>query len=273
MLICQISDLHIRPPGELAYRRVDTASFVRRCVAHILGRRPLPDAVVVTGDLTDRGQIDEYRHLAELLRPLRMPVYLIAGNHDERGALRAIFSAHEYLSSGGGEFLQYSLPLGGLRLLGLDTVVPGEGGGLLCADRLRWLEQQLDAHRAAPVVILMHHPPFATGISPMDRVGLLTARPLEPILGRHPRIERILCGHVHRTIFRRFGGTLATTCPSPAHQVALDFLPDAPPQFVMEPPGYLLHRWSESEGMTSFGVAIGDYEGPYPFYEQGKPVE
>src|SRR5215831_9152144 len=94
MLICQISDLHVRPPGELAYRRVDTAGFVRRCVAQILARRPLPDAVVVTGDLTDRGQLDEYRHLAELLAPLSMPFYLIAGNHDERGALRAVFSAH-----------------------------------------------------------------------------------------------------------------------------------------------------------------------------------
>ena len=272
MLICQISDLHVRPPGELAYRRVDTASFVRRCVAHILARRPLPDVVVVTGDLTDRGHPDEYRHLVALLAPLSMPFYVIPGNHDQRGALLAAFPGHRYLNEGGA-FLNYVVPLGELRLIGLDTVVPNEGGGLLCADRLSWLERQLDAHRSAPVVVLMHHPPFATGIAPMDRVGLRTERPLEPILRRHPRIERILCGHVHRTIFRSFGGTLATTCPSPAHQVVLDLMRDAPPEFVMEPPGYLLHRWSESEGMVSFGVAIGDYAGPYPFYEQGQPVE
>ena len=90
---------------------------------------------------------------------------------------------------------------------------------------------------------------------------------------RHPRIERILCGHLHRTIFRDFGGSFATTCPSPAHQVVLDFMPEAPAQFALEPPGYLFHRWNESEGMTSYGVVIGDYEGPYPFYERGKPIE
>ena len=272
MLICQISDLHVCAPGELAYRRVDTASFVRRCVSHILAQRPLPDVVVVTGDLADRGRPEEYRHAVALLAPLSMPVYLIAGNHDERGALRAAFPAHEYLHAGG-DFLHYVVPLGEIRLFGLDTVVPGEAGGSLCADRLRWLEEQLDAHRDAPVVILMHHPPFATGVSFMDRAGLQLARPLEPIIRRHPMIERILCGHVHRTIFRRFGGTIAATCPSPAHQVVLDFMPDAPSQFVMEPPGYLMHRWSEREGMTSFGVVIGDYEGPYPFYESGTSIE
>jgi len=272
MLICQISDLHVRAPGELAYRLVDTAAFVRRCVSHILAQRRLPDAVVVTGDLADRGQPAEYEHLASLLTPLSMPVYLIAGNHDQRDCLRAAFPGHEYLPRGT-TFLQYVASVGPIRLVALDTVVPGEGGGLLCSDRLQWLERQLDAHRGAPIVILMHHPPFVTGVSHMDRVGLQLAYPLEPIIRRHPSIERILCGHLHRTIFRRVGGTIAATCPSPAHQVVLDFMPEAPPQFAMEPPGYLLHRWNEAEGMTSYGVAIGEFDGPYPFYDRGKLIE
>jgi 3',5'-cyclic AMP phosphodiesterase CpdA len=272
MLICQISDLHVRRPGELAYRRVDTAEFVRRCVSQILAQRPLPDVVVVTGDLVDGGQPDEYVHLAALLAPLSMPFYLIPGNHDDRSSLRAAFPTHHYLNTGK-EFLNYAVSLGPLHLLGLDTTVPGEGGGLLCADRLRWLEARLDALQGAPVVILMHHPPFETGVSHMDRVGLRVAYPLEPIIRRHPNVERILCGHLHRTIFRRFGGTVATTCSSPAHQVVLDFMPDAPSQFAMEPPGYLLHRWNEAHGMTSYGVAIGDYDGPYPFYEAGRRIE
>jgi len=179
MLICQISDLHVRAPGELAYRRVDTAAFIRRCVSHILAERPLPDVVVVTGDLVDRGQPDEYRHLAALLGPLSMPFYLIPGNHDERSSLRNAFPGHRYLNTGG-EFLHYVVSLGPLQLLGLDTVVPGEGGGLLCTDRLRWLEARLDELHGSPVVVLMHHPPFVTGISHMDRVGLDVAYPLEP---------------------------------------------------------------------------------------------
>jgi 3',5'-cyclic AMP phosphodiesterase CpdA len=271
MLIAQLSDLHIRRPGELAYRRVDTATHLKCCVANLLAQRPLPDIVVATGDLADFGRAEEYEHLAELLAPLPMPLYLIPGNHDRRDALRAAFPQHHYLH-GGEEFIQYTVPAGPLQIVALDTLLPGEGGGLLCQNRLRWLEEQLVVYRQRPVVILMHHPPFVTGIAFMDRVGLQTAYPLEPIIRRHANIERILCGHLHRTIIARFGGTVAVTCPSPAHQVALDLLPDRLPQFVMEPPGYMLHRWSD-ERFVTFGVAVGEFDGPYPFYEQGQLID
>ncbi len=271
MLIAQLSDLHIRRPGELAYRRVDTATHLKRCVAHQVAQRPLPDMVVATGDLADFGRPEEYEHLAELLAPLPMPLYLIPGNHDRRDALRAAFPKHHYLH-GGDEFIQYTVPAGPLQIVALDTLLPGEGGGLLCQNRLRWLEDQLVDYRHRPVVILMHHPPFVTGIAFMDRVGLQTAYPLEPIILRHANIERILCGHLHRTIIASFGGTVAVTCPSPAHQVALDLLPDRPVQFVMEPPGYMLHRWSDQRFVT-FGVAVGEFDGPYPFYEQGQLID
>jgi 3',5'-cyclic AMP phosphodiesterase CpdA len=272
MLIGHISDLHIRAPGELAYRRVDTAAHLRRCVAHILARRPLPEAVVATGDLADLGRPDEYAHLARLLAPLPMPVFLIAGNHDHRGSLRDAFPQQRYLQAPSG-FLQYTARIGEVRLVALDTVVPGEGGGFLCASRLEWLEHQLADDPTTPTLILMHHPPFETGIAHMDRVGLRFAYPLEPIVRRHPNVERILCGHLHRTIFRRYGGTIAVTCPSPAHQVVLDLSSDAPSAFVMEPPGYLLHSWTETEGLVSFSAVVGDYDGPYPFFEDGKLIE
>jgi Icc protein len=265
MLIAQISDLHIRRPGELAYRRVDTATHLRRCIAHVVALRPQPDIVVATGDLVDSGDPEEYEHLAKLLAPLPVPLYLIPGNHDERGALRAAFPQHRYLNDLE-EFIQYTAAVGPLQLVALDTVLPGEPGGLLCRNRLRWLEEQLTLHRHRPVVILMHHPPFATGILSMDRAGLRTEHPFESIVSRHSNIERILCGHLHRTIITRFGGTTAVTCPSPAHQVALDLLPERQTMFVMEPPGYMLHSWHDQRFLT-FGVAIGEFDGPYPFYE------
>jgi 3',5'-cyclic-AMP phosphodiesterase len=270
MLIAHISDLHIRQPGELAYRRVDTAAHLQRCIAHIAAHRPQPDIVVATGDLTDCGDPEEYEYLAKLLAQLPMPLYLIPGNHDNRSALRAAFPQHHYLRDHE-DFIQYTAPAGPLQLVALDTVLPGEGGGLLCRARLRWLKEQLTIYRHRPVVILMHHPPFATGIKFMDQVGLQTEFPLEPIIGRHANVERILCGHLHRTIITRFGGTVAVTCPSPAHQVALGLLPDSPPMFIMEPPGYMMHRWSDQRFVT-FGVALGEFDGPYPFYEQGKLI-
>jgi 3',5'-cyclic AMP phosphodiesterase CpdA len=172
-----------------------------------------------------------------MLAALPMPLYLIPGNHDDRDALRAAFPQHSY-SRQCEEFIQYTTRVGPLQLVALDTVLPGEGGGELCRERLRWLEEQLVTYRTTPVVILMHHPPFATGMQSMDKVGLRTAYPLEPVILRHSNIERILCGHLHRSIITQFGGTVAITCPSPAHQVALDLLPERPAMFVMEPPGY-----------------------------------
>jgi len=267
MLIAHISDLHVRRPGELAYRRVDTAAHLQRCIAHIVAQRPQPDIVVATGDLTDLGQPEEYEYLGKMLAELSMPLYLIPGNHDDRSALRAAFPHHRYLQQRD-EFIQYAAPVGAMHLVALDTVLPGSAGGLLCRNRLRWLEEQLIIYRHRPVVILMHHPPFATGIASMDRMGLQTAYPLEPIIRRHANVERILCGHLHRSIITRFGGTVAVTVSSPAHQVALDLLPDHPPMFIMEPPGYMLHRWSDNHCVT-FGVAVGEFDGPYPFYERG----
>ena len=91
MLICQISDLHVKTPGKLSYRVVDTSSMLRRCIAHICALETAPDIVITTGDLTDAGQPDEYAHLRELLAPLAMPTYLLPGNHDHRENLLAAF--------------------------------------------------------------------------------------------------------------------------------------------------------------------------------------
>ena len=271
MLICHLSDLHVRPPGQLAYRRVDTIAYLERCVAQLLRLEPQPDAVVITGDIADRGGPDEYEQALALLAPLAVPVYVIPGNHDDRAALRHAFANRGYLGATS-EFLQYTADIGPIRLIALDTLVPGDGGGMLCARRLDWLAGELERSRSAPVIILMHHPPFSTGIAYMDAVGLACAYPLEPLIRRHANIERILCGHLHRPILRRFGGTIAVTCPSPAHQVALDFAAGAQPCFVMEPPGYLLHRWTEEGGFVTYAAVLGDYDGPYRFYESGVPA-
>jgi 3',5'-cyclic AMP phosphodiesterase CpdA len=128
MIVAQLTDTHIRAPGALAYRVVDTAAHLRRAVAHLLALRPRPDVVIATGDLVDVGSAEEYRHLRELLSPLPIPVYLIPGNHDDRAALRSVFADHGYLPADG-EFLNYTVDSYPLRLIGLDTQVPGAGGG------------------------------------------------------------------------------------------------------------------------------------------------
>ena len=265
MLIAQITDTHIKTPGKLAYRRVDTAAMLRRCVAEVLQLDPQPDLIVMTGDLVDLGQPQEYVWLKSLIAPLRQPVIVVPGNHDERGAMRDAFAGDGYFPAGG--FLHFAIddryPL---RIIGLDTLVPTEGRGELCSERLAWLDETLARENERPTLLLMHHPPFLTGIGHMDAIGLTGREAFAEIVGRHPQIELILCGHLHRNIQTTVGGRRALTCPSPAHQVALDIRTDAPSCFRMEPPGYLLHQWTGS-GFTSHHANIGAYAGPFPFFE------
>lgn len=265
MLIAQISDTHIKAAGKLAYRRVDTAALLQRCVAHLLTLDPAPDLIVVTGDLVDLGHAEEYRLFRTLLAPLPQPCLFIPGNHDEREAFRAAFADTATLPQEG--FLHFSIDSPyPLRLIGLDTLIPGKGSGELCAARLAWLEETLARGTPKPTLILMHHPPFETGIGHMDALGLRGADDFERIVARHPEIEGILCGHLHRPIQTTFGQRRVMCAPSPAHQVTLDLRPNAPSRFCMEPPGYYLHRW-DGRRLVTHHVVIGEHEGPYPFFD------
>ncbi|NPT54988.1 phosphodiesterase [Paraburkholderia elongata] len=268
MLLAQISDLHIKRPGALAYRRVDTGAYLARTVAALNALEPRPDAVIMTGDLVDQGDPEQYEHLKTLLAPLEIPYFLMVGNHDERVALRAAFPDRAELHSGG-EFVQYTVDVGPLRLIALDSMVPGQGAGNLCDSRLAWLEAQLDAAQGKPTVVALHHPPFVCGIGHMDELRLdpAAADKLAALIARYPNVERVICGHVHRPMFVRFGGTIASTVPAPAHQVGLDLSEDGPSAFVMEPPAYALHRYDPATGIVTHHAYVDKADGPYPFYE------
>jgi 3',5'-cyclic AMP phosphodiesterase CpdA len=263
MVIAQISDLHITVEGALAYGRVDTAGFLTRAIEQILHLSPRPDLVVATGDLVDGGRPEEYRRLRHLLSPVPMPVYLMPGNHDDRDALRSVFTDHDYLPPGGA-FLHYAIDAGPLRLIALDTVVPGRAGGLMCEQRIEWLARRLDEASDRPVVIFMHHPPFKTGIEHMDRIGCAGADAMGRVVRKHRRIEHVLCGHLHRPIQTRWCGTIASTAPSTAHQVTLDLRRNGPPTFTMDPPAFLMHVWNDG-GLVTHTHYVGDFAGPYSF--------
>ena len=142
----------------------------------------------------------------------------------------------------------------------------------MCAERLGWLAARLDEAPDRPTVLFMHHPPFATGIRHMDALGLAGAEALATLVARHPQVERVLCGHLHRPIQVRWAGTVASTAPSTAHQVVLDLADDAPATFAMEPPACQLHVWRPGTGLISHTSYIGRFDGPYPFFEGGRLI-
>lgn len=271
MLLAQITDLHIKPRGRLAYRKVDTAQCLETAVQALLALPQEPDAVLVTGDLVDAGRPEEYGLLREILSPIRVPLFLMPGNHDARAPLRAAFPEHRYLGSDG--HIQYAIEEFPLRILALDSLVDGQGGGRLGGEQLDWLDRRLAEQRDRPTLVAVHHPPFATGIGHMDRIGLADAAGLAEVIRRHGQVERVLSGHLHRAIQTRFAGTLASTAPSTAHSVALDIRPEAPSAFSLEPPGYQLHWYELAAGLISHTKAIGDWPGPFPFFENGALID
>lgn len=258
MIIAQITDMHITTDAGKCQQRYATAEHLARAVAHLNALTPRPDVALATGDLVDAGGMAEYERLRDLLMPLSMPVYLIPGNHDDRANIATVFSDHAYLPENG-DFLHYVIDDWPVRLIALDTLVPGKGGGDLCAARLSWLDARLAEPRDKPLLIFMHHPPFATGIQYMDAQGLASTDAFAALLSRHEPVERIVCGHLHRAITQRFANTVALTAPATAHQLALDLRSDKKRlSAVMEPPGCMLHCWmGDGGGLVSHLSYIG----------------
>jgi len=264
--IAQISDLHIKSPGALAYGRVDTAQALERCVAALNEFRPRPDLVVISGDLADTPTAEEYEHLKRLLAQLELPFVGIPGNHDSRELMRAAFPQAYAFASGP---LNQKVEIGGLDLVLLDSSVPGKPHGDLDAATLQWLEATLVSSPDRPALLFLHHPPFKTGIWHMDRQNLLNASDLAPIVRRHPRVQLIATGHVHRATLAMFAGVPATICPAPNHAVDLDLEHLREPSFKVEPPAFHLHNWFPGEGFGSVvthQIPIGDFDGPHPFF-------
>jgi 3',5'-cyclic AMP phosphodiesterase CpdA len=267
VLIAQISDLHIKPPGSLAYGRVDTASALERCVAALNAFRPRPDLVVISGDLADTPMAEEYEHLKRLLARLELPFVGIPGNHDSRELMRAASPDADYAFASGS--LNQRVAVGGLDLVLLDSSVAGKPHGELDAATLQWLDATLASSPDRPALLFLHHPPFATGIWHMDRQNLLNAGELATAVKRHPRVQLIACGHVHRATLAMFAGVPSTICPAPNHAVDLDLAQLREPSFKVEPPAFHLHCWFAGEGFGSVvthQVPIGDFDGPHPFF-------
>jgi 3',5'-cyclic-AMP phosphodiesterase len=258
MILAHITDPHVRPRGRLAYDAVDTEAALRRAVAAVAALVPQPDCVVVTGDLADCGLAEEYEIVRDCLAALTVPVFVIPGNHDRRENLAAVLRAgHPYLPAVG--FQHYGVDDFPVRLIALDTLMPGEGGGALCAEREAWLADRLAEGRGRPTILLMHHPPFLTGVAGMDELICRTSPGFPALIRNHPEIERILCGHYHRPIQVRFAGTMGFVAPGTAHQVALDLRPGEPNRFVLEPPGFAVHAWVPGVGIVSHTQPIGDF--------------
>jgi Icc protein len=206
--------------------------------------QPHPDAVLVTGDLADHATDEEYELLRELLAPLRVPLYVLTGNHDDRRVLRRHFG----VPGEADESVRYSVDLDLLRLVVLDTKRPGEDSGELSPEQLEWLDSELAAAPEQLTLLAMHHPPLITGIPVWDEIGLPRAdrRALGAVIERHPQVRRLVAGHVHRTVTGELAGRSVLTVPSTYVQGRLNFAMEEM-ELAAEPAGFALHAVVDGE--------------------------
>ena len=266
-LLVQLSDPHITHPGRLIAGRVDTAGALRHAVSRVLQLRPRPVAVLISGDLVDQGHPDEYALLRQLLTPLidaGLPLALLPGNHDARAPLQAAFAdlAGVHCGQPDAAALQYALDLPGpLRLVVLDSLMPGRPEGGFDDARLAHAQTLLAERPDTPTLVALHHPPHATGLAVMDGMSLRhgLAR-FEALIAAHPQVQRVACGHLHRLTLGRIAHAAAISAPSTAHQLALDLAPDAPLTLALEPAGWLIHAWGPGLPLVSHLALAGTPE-------------
>jgi len=263
MLIAQVSDTHIVPGGERLAGRLDSRERLERIVDALLQLDTRPDCLLLTGDLTDRGTTEAYAILRATLARLERPIYAIPGNHDDRDQMRAAFADLPWMPRTPGARLHYEVDLGSVVLIALDSLVPGQPHGMLGADQLDWLAQRLAAARTRRVLLMVLHPPINGGIAVMDAMKLCEDAALGALVRRYPNIERVLCGHMHRSMHARWCGTDLSTASAAVEQIHLQFRPDAPLGTVAEPAGIQLHYDDPADGLVTHVVPVGTFAGPY----------
>ncbi|SEL20857.1 Calcineurin-like phosphoesterase [Roseovarius nanhaiticus] len=262
--ILQITDTHIVSEGQLVSGRLDTAPPLARLVQRIAEILPAigpVDALLITGDLSDDGSAESYARLRAMLAPLDLRAYVIPGNHDLRDPMRAAFAADGYLPRSGP--LDWSVRLGDIQFIGLDTLVEGQGGGALMPASLGFLDRALSEGKGRPTLVALHHPPFDSGISFMDRIGLSDKTALANVLAAHEGDIRLVCGHIHSVMIGAVGGKIAISGPSPCSGFAYDRRAEAPVGYHAREDGLMVHSWDG--GFRSVHVPMAPGAGPFGF--------
>lgn len=202
-VIAHLSDTHLIAGGAPLHG-VDTAANLQRALRRLESTERRIDAIVHTGDIADLGELDAYERVRALIEPvaerLGCPVVWVAGNHDVRGPLRA-----GLLNQDGDAPLDTVTERDGLRIITLDTSVPGRGHGELDDGQLAWLRDVLATPAPHGSVLALHHPPIPTVVGELQTLQLRAPEALADVI-RGTDVRSVLAGHFHYPTSGLLGG-------------------------------------------------------------------
>lgn len=240
--IIVMTDIHLRGVGKKIIGLDPVARF-DAALGAALSAHPDAKALILMGDLTHSGRIEEYELMKERIAACPIPVTLMLGNHDERSTFRTVFPDVDVTPHG---HVQSVIDLPHHRIITLDTHetdADPHHSGWLCDDRLAWLQDALDGAAERMPLVFAHHPPHDIGLPGMDIIKLMNGDALLDILrgtGAH-----LFCGHVHRTISGQAKGVPYTMFKSTCHQAPLDLVAEDSTLSIAEPAAYGLLLLSE----------------------------
>jgi Icc protein len=195
-VIVHLSDTHFLADKKLLYGTLDTDSVLQTALNRIESSGLRPDLVLITGDIADRGEPDAYHRIRSLIKPfakrLGSKLLWVPGNHDDRSNLRTQL-LHEAPST---RPLDHVIMVDGLRIVALDTTVPGYHHGELDHSQLEWLRAVLSDEAPRGTIVAMHHPPIPTPIRLMNVLELQRQDRLAAVL-KGTDVRAILAGHLH----------------------------------------------------------------------------
>ncbi len=250
MIIAQISDTHLTLDTPDADQRISDFALT---IADINALDPPPDVIVHTGDIVHNGRQDEYAQAVAILAKARAPVYVLAGNRDNRANLRAAFSAYGYLAPDS-DFISYAVDDYPVRLIALDTLGSGNRGDF-CLERIRRLIDLIDAETTKPIAVFTHHPPFEVTVGP-ERLHFETPEIMSRLRRavRHSgRVVGVFSGHVHRAAEGDIASTPATVVPC----IATTLRYGEYPARMKRRPVYYIHRFDPVWGFATEARIVG----------------
>ncbi|MEI5584761.1 MULTISPECIES: phosphodiesterase [unclassified Agromyces] len=204
--LLHISDTHLLGGGRRLYDRVEADRYLRELFEQFEASGGRPDAIVFTGDLADRGESEAYDLIRRIVEPaaarLGSRVIWVMGNHDDRDAFRRALLGDVV---GGQRPVDRVDDVNGLRVITLDTSVPGSHHGELSGDQLDWLAEELSIPAPDGTILAMHHPPIPSVLDLAASVELRDQGALAEVVAGSD-IRSIIAGHLHYSSTAVFAG-------------------------------------------------------------------
>jgi 3',5'-cyclic AMP phosphodiesterase CpdA len=219
-VLAHISDTHFLGGRRPLYDSIDTDANLSTAMTALEASKIALDALVFTGDIADLGEPDAYARVRDIVEPaaarMGAEILWVMGNHDDRSAFRAgLLDAVDDEVTGNLGPIDRVVELGGLRVITLDTSVPGYHHGELAQEQLDWLRDQLSARAPHGTILALHHPPVPSPVAYMQVLELQRQHELAEVV-RGSDIRAILGGHLHYSTHSLFAGipvaVAAATC-------------------------------------------------------------